>query len=288
MKHATLPALFLLLSGCVIGGDKHPRPRDLSPSWLVDRTRILGVQATPPEAHIGETVSFEVLLPDPEEHVDLVAWLACSSEESSDFGCTLDGQDWQTGEAMIGLQPVYDPSYTVPDDALATGEKAYVLIQVLALPQMAISEDTGEQTGEDLDFNEVEAGFKRLVVSSSSEPNNNPVIQDLLFNGVATTADEPVEVIAGSSNEWTLDLSEDSVETYTYSNQHGEDEERIEEPFALWYTNGGSLLESVTLYPYFTADWIAPQELGYEGTFWAVVRDRRGGLSWVERAFVVH
>ena len=280
MKDTTLATLFLLLSGCVIGGDKHPRPRDLSPSWLVDRTRILGIQATPPEAHIGETVSFEVLLPDPEEHADLVAWLACSSEESSDFGCTLDGQDWQSGEAMIGLQPIYEPSYTVPEDALATGEKAYVLIQVLALPETATS-------AEELDFNQVEAGFKRLVISSSSEPNSNPIIQDLLFNGVATTADEPVEVLAGSSNEWTLNLSEDSIETYAYVNQSGESEERIEEPFALWYTSAGKLLESVTLYPYFTADWIAPEEAGQQATFWAVVRDRRGGLSWIERTFVV-
>ena len=32
----------LLLTGCVLNSDKYPRPRDLAPNWLVDRTRLLG------------------------------------------------------------------------------------------------------------------------------------------------------------------------------------------------------------------------------------------------------
>jgi len=284
MNKQVLPILFLLFTGCVIGSNKYPRPSDLSPSWLVDRTRILGIQANPPEARIGETVSFEVLLPDPEQHVDLVAWLACNAEESSDFGCPLAGEDLLSGDGLIGLQPVYEPTYTVPEDALLQDERAYMLIQVLALPDSS----TDEEGQEELDFNEIEAGFKRLVVSSATSTNANPVVQDFLFNAVATTDGEAIEVTAGTSNEWTLNLSEDSIETYTHINQSGETEERVEEPFALWYTSSGTLLESVTLYPYFTADWLAPEEVGYEGSFWVVIRDRRGGLSWIERTFIVH
>ena len=284
MNKQTLPTLLLLLSACVIDSDKHLRPSELSPSWLVDRTRILGIQATPPEARMGETVSFEILLPDPEQNVDLVAWLACNAEESSDFGCPLAGEDLLAGDGLIGLQPVYEPTYTVPEDALVQDEKAYMLIQVLALPDSA----TDEEGQEEFDFNEIEAGFKRLVVSSATDTNANPVVQDFLFNAVATTDEEVVEVTAGTSNEWTLNLTEDSIEAYTHINQSGETEERVEEPFVLWFTTSGTLLESVTLYPYLTADWIAPEEVGHEGSFWAVIRDRRGGLSWIERTFIVH
>ena len=74
-------------SGCVINGNKHPRPRDLSPATLVDRVRILGIQAEPPEIRPGESSTISALLIDPSEEIGLTLWVACESAESSSFGC---------------------------------------------------------------------------------------------------------------------------------------------------------------------------------------------------------
>ena len=119
----TVPCL--AMTGCVIGGDKWPRPRDLAPSWLVDRTRILAVAANPPEIAPGETATFEALIPDPGGEGDLSRlWFACP-EVDGGFGCNLDlstgSGTTATGtgtDGFIGLEPFIPPVYTAPDDLL--------------------------------------------------------------------------------------------------------------------------------------------------------------------------
>ena len=82
------------------------------------------------------------------------------------------------------------------------------------------------------------------------------------------------------------ELEEDLIEEYEYLNKQGEIEQRKEEPYATWYTTGGEILEPITLYPYIETGWVAPKS-GKRGTWYAVVRDRRGGMTWHTQDWVV-
>ena len=80
--------------------------------------------------------------------------------------------------------------------------------------------------------------------------------------------------------ELDIDL-EPAVETYTYVNTDGETETRTEEPFITWYTDWLQVEQEVTLYPDTPCAFTAPRSApDVEGRIWAVIRDRRGGISW--------
>ena len=298
MRRYTLPLLFILLSGCVINGNKHPRPRDLSPSSLIDRVRLLAIQANPPEISPGTAATFTALLIDPNDEVDWTIWSACPEDAASGFGCPVALDQLDEGSmdpetlaeaGIIGIEPFYAPTYEAPEDALdhldseAQAEGEYTYVQALAFPE---PEETSEQP-EEIDFNQIETGFKRLVVSTAATPNTNPVINSWLIDGEPVPDGEVVEVRAGSTIEIGITLSEQSIEEYVHFNSDGVSEERIEEPYAQWFSSEGKVSEPTTLFPFLDSTWIAPEETGTTGTWWAVVRDRRGGISWLEQPFII-
>ncbi|MCO4746542.1 MAG: hypothetical protein KC912_17235 [Proteobacteria bacterium] len=284
-----------LLSGCVLGADKYPRPRDLAPSTLVDRTRVMAIQAEPPEAVPGQVVTFDVLLADPDGVIDLTVWLACA--EADGFGCDTDlsGLDDATPEELaaagvIGLQPFNDPVLQVPTDvldALTEDEKQEGLgytIQVAAFP-------TSDDTGAEIDFNDVEVAYKRLVVSEANTPNHNPTLRDWRVDGALTPAGSVVVVDAGQSYELSVLLAEGSVEDYEFINSSGVLENRTEQPYLAWYATSGTVGDEYTvpLNGYdapLESTWTAPDE-AQEGRWYVVVRDRRGGQSWLIQDFRV-
>lgn len=280
----------LALGGCVIHGEKWPRPRDLSPAWLVDRTRLLAIRAEPPEIRPGESATFEALLPSPDGDLARI-WFACPLIDDAGFGCFLDlgsvdPESMDPDELMelgfIGFEPGLSPSYTAPTDLLdgiteeaERREGVQVLIQVAGLPPELL-----EGTEQEVDFNEVEMGYKRLVVSEATTPNRNPVIASFLVDRIAVPAGAVVHVQPDQEYDLGVVIDEASRETYEYLNREGVVEERQEEPYATWYATGGRVMEPYTLYPYTESSWIAPDEAGATGTWYAVVRDRRGGMTW--------
>ncbi len=290
----------LPLTACVVGGDKYDRPRDLSPSWLVDRTRILAVRADPPEIAPGETATFEALIPDPGGSEELSRiWFACPPEDDGGigFGCNLDLGDADfsgTGtdtapEGFIGFEPFMPPVYTPPLDLLdgltddvERSEGLQVVIQITAMPASVLESDNP-----DVDFNQLEVGYKRLIVSDASTPNGNPVIDEFLVDRMSVLPDTLVHVTAGQMYEPGIILNEDDVEEYEFLLSSGEVEPRREEPWAAWYSSGGEIIEPITLYEYTESTWIAPDKPGETGTWWVVVRDRRGGMTWTHRNWVV-
>lgn len=295
----TVLAPILLLGGCVIGGNKYPRPRDLTPDWKVDRMRLLGIRSEPAEARPGDVVTFEALIGTAVDDATELAviWLACPLDYQS-FGCTTDlgGIDVTTATpddlasiGFIGFEPGLPPVYTVPTDLLddlepeARAEGAYVFVQTLALP-MSLLED--EAALDELDFSVVASGYKRLVVSEAQTPNHNPDIGLFTVDGIPVPAGATVRVDPEQSYDIGILLPEGARETYTYINSLGGPETRVEEPYVSWYTTDGEMTEEVTLWPYLDATWIAPAEVGTEGRWYAVLRDRRGGMSWYVQPWV--
>lgn len=288
-------AALLSTAGCVIGSEKYQRPRDLEESWLVDRTRLLGVRADPPEIRPGETARFEALLPQPDQEEPWPrVWFACPvTEEGAGFGCNLDlggTGSTPTGAAddFIGLEPGFPPVYTAPGDLLDgltdesdRREGVQVLAQVAALPPELLEEGASA----DIDFNEVELGFKRLVVSEATTPNRNPAIVDFVIDKLPIAPGAEVVVTTGQQYALGVILEEALIERYEYLTSVGELEERREEPYVDWYATGGEVLEPITLYPYPETTWQAPDRPA-RGTWFAVVRDRRGGLTWHTQEWV--
>lgn len=283
--------LLLVLAGCTINDGRYPRPRDLSPGWRVDKLRLLAIQAEPPEVEPGRTATFRALLVDPDDTVDLTVWVWCTEQAATSFGCpfdptTLDGADLDPDDleaaGVIGVEPFLAPSFT-PDATLLDGldererlEGVNVTINALSLPETVDDTDS-------FDFNEVESGFKRLVVSQATTPNRNPSLDGFTVDGARVPEQGVALVDPGQPYELAPVLGDDAIETYTFVNRDGVAEERVEEPFVTWFASGGTLDEDTTLHPFLEATWIAPVEPGVAGTVWAVVQDRRGGISWVER-----
>lgn len=270
----------VLLASCVINGGKHQRPRDLEESWSITKPRLLGVRSFPAEPRPGDTVTFEGLLVDPTDTIETVLWLACPTDGGGNgFGCTQDDDT-----ELVGIEPFQAPSYTVPVDLLdglseqERREGAYILVQVTGLPAIDPAQ-LADFDFEDIDFNEVEAGYKRLVVSEATTPNSHPVLGAFTADGEPLAEGAVLEVDPSQEVEIGVQLDEDTIETYEYLNTDGELEVRTEQPYVTWYTDAGELEEAATLYPFLEATWVAPEESG-DLTIWAVVRDRRGGQDW--------
>lgn len=293
-------APLLLVAACAIGDDQLPKPENLPAEWLVDRLRVLAIQAEPPEAAVGQEVRFSALLVDPFEEVGGVIWLACPSETDLDLGCPLDPSldfanatpEELAAAGFVGFEPLVPPRYT-PGPELFEGKTEFeqldgvqVVVQMAAVPPELLSGDLGD---DGFDPANLEAGYKRLIVSTNPQPNQNPTIAALSFDGVELDPTGVVEVDPGQEYLVAARLTTDSAETYDYTNAEGVTETRSEEPYLKWYTSGGSLRESLTLFGFFDVPWVAPPRGSptTEGTIWAVVRDRRGGMSWIAQRWRV-
>ena len=122
-----------------------------------------------------------------------------------------------------------------------------------------------------------------MPVSLGGTPNRNPEITSLTLDGEFDVKDGDVlEVRAGQTYTFVLNLSEDSVEPYTYVNSDGTSEDREEQPYVSFYATTGAFFQTVSLHPYLEAEWTAPIDPdGESQTLWFVLRDRRGGMDWV-------
>ncbi len=280
------PAALALLAGCTIGNNKWQRPRDLPSAELVDRTRVLGIRLDPPEAMPGEAVVASALIPDPDGTADLRLWSACPPELATSFGCaTLDE------EAIIGIEPgPVPPTLVLPETALddvSEDDKRtgiYWSVQVLAAPQELLADGADFET---IDFNQVESAFKRLVVSNSEAPNQNPDATGLRVDGIDADPEVPVVFLAGQTYELELVVPEDAAEPYTFVTRDGDIEDRVEEPYGTWFATGGDYFNPFSLAPFWVVDWTAPAEPVDSGEIYVVIRDRRGGMGWYVQPFVV-
>jgi hypothetical protein len=276
-------------------GEPLPTPRELDQSWLVNKPRILAVRAEPAEPRPGDTVTFEALFPDPTGEIATTLWVACPPSEAlglviacmpaADASATTKGEEPTNGALVIGMQPLFDPDYDVPLDILDKtedkNEGEIITIQVIGAPDIDMEMDTGVQ----LDLNVFEIGTKGLVVSEAVTPNNNPVVADFFVNG-ATVDGKTAQVQAGATITLEAKLQDDSVESYQYINSDGITEERTEEPYGLWYTTSGSIQGDTSIFPSLATSWTAP-DTATSGTWWFVIRDRRGGLAWWSQPFEV-
>lgn len=267
---------------------------ELSQSYEIDRVRILGVAAEPAEPRPGETVSLTSLVVSPVEPLLGTLYMICDATETTDFGCTFDpalmsdpasmDPDALAEAGVVGFDPYYPPTWTVPEDyldGLTDAEKqegVNATVNLVAIPDE-------EELDEDSDL---EIAFKRIPVSEATTPNHNPVVSGLRIAGADVANGATVELDADQTYEIEVVLAEGSVEDYSFVTTDGTTETRTEEPYLLYYLQEGHFDQTSTLYPYTSVQYTTPAEPAFASAgLWFVVRDRRGGMAWSQITVVV-
>ncbi len=285
----------------------------------ISKFRVMGVQAEPPEIRPGEGTTLKVLLADPngEGREINVMWVA--------FGGTLSptGDMGEDGELEpIGFQlqrSIQDGGDTfeiaqVSEDILDSLPENETDLRVTVfglacaggtLPQdpEVVFESFGKLfSGEFDDQDDICEGgdadglvfTKSFTVSSSDNPNTNPLIHSLSFDG-ATISENDLGSYECTGSDGCRDpvdlvayLTADSFQTYE-KRSFGEIEEREEEVYISWFVTGGSidrdhsgvadLPEDAEKWGPFEAGW-EPPRLGGAYSLWVVAHDLRGGASW--------
>lgn len=284
--------MILLLLAC----DSDP----MAQAWQIDRLRVLAVAAEPAEPRPGDTVQMTSLTVSPAVPVALSTWFVCVISEETDTGCAIDpaltedlsSTDLSTltpeeqaalyaelvAAGMIGVEPYFPPVWTVPVDlleGLTPEERLEGLVATVSI--------TAIPDQEQVDEGDLELAYKRVPVSEATTPNHNPPITGLRVDGIDVAAGATVALDRGQTYEIELVLPEEAIETYTYVNADGVEESRTEEPYLAWYLQEGSFDQEYTLYPYVSVQYTSPVEPTLaEQSLWVVVRDRRGGMSWIE------
>ena len=290
--------------------------QDLSQPFIVDRTRLLGLQAEPAEPAPGDQVTFSSLAVDPVAGgIEAVTWIGCLIEDSSSsFGCNPDYaaiedllavdvdslppqeqlawfQDLRAA-GFLGVEPDFTPGLTVPEDLLEgltedeQQEGKNYILTVSALPVGLEDLENFEDVGDEAIG---EVGMKRMPVSLGETPNNNPEVVSMRIEDEHVLLDgDTLTVTHGQTYSLEPLLSEASIEDYVFVNSDGETENRTEEPYFTYYSTHGSFDNPYGLAPFFEANWTAPVDPPDDDvTIWMVIRDRRGGMAWSTLHIVV-
>ena len=287
--------LSFLLAGCTVD--------ELSQSYQLDRLRVLAVRATPAEPRPGETITLDAYTYDPEGRDLGILWFGCLPDSADEFGCQVDPSVLESlldtdlsdltkeeiaalyeklvAAGVIGLEPIFPATWTVPPDALegldetAALEGVSATVTLQALPLV-----------EDIDPADAELAYKRVPISLAKTPNQNPEILGLAFDGSILQDGGRVEV--GHSAEYSIEpaVPDEAIEDYTFVDTEGVPETRTEEPYFTYYAEGGAFDQPFSLWPSSIAYWTAPEEPG-EYEIRCVMRDRRGGMGWARMTAVV-
>lgn len=270
--------------------------QDMAQTWQLDRLRVLATQSEPAEAQPGDTVAFQSLVYQPPgASLEGVVWFGCLGDNATSFGCTidpelLDGLDeppsdpseqiaWFTElqeAGLLGFEPSLPPSWTIPEDALENlndedkVEGISAFLNLTAIPTESEDAET------------VEVAFKRYPISLNPEPNQNPMLSHFLINGTEYNIDETPRVSVGGTLKLDVAFEDGAIQEYTYTNPNtGESESRTESPYLSWYTETGTFDNFVSLIPYTSVEWTAP-DTPTRSHIIVTVRDRRGGMDWIQ------
>jgi hypothetical protein len=284
---------------------------DFDPASRVNTFRVLAQQTDVPFAQPGETVNVSSLSYDPAGRSVTWAWAACVNPDASTVeGCMskLAADAASSGSSPILAQgpELTSFSYTVPENTLASLPEAARASAMVGIVSIACPGDLSfEQASNTLPFackeagtgrvfalEEYVVGLKRIQVRSADR-NQNPRIQQLLFDGQDWPEGEVKQVIAcdtdnneyepcaeNSKHQIALRPTPDSVES-------GQTEFGIdftEQVIIQYYATEGTFENEVKIIDEPETGWVARKAAsGKDLTLWMVVRDDRGGAAWAER-----
>ena len=283
---------------------------DFDPGSRVVSFRVLAQQVDQPFARPGEEVNVTSLSYDPEGRPVTWAWAACLNPASASVtGCIdrIAEQAQSSGESPILAQGLEMSSftYTVPENTLDSipenaRSAAFVGLVSVACPG-DFSLTPGQNgfpfrcleagTDRELSLDQYVIGLKRVQVRSQDR-NENPVVEQVTFDGEPWPEDEVKEVTAcdtGNDYSKCADSTRHSVAAIPTqaSTQSGRTEfgnDFTEQVIIEYYATEGVFEYEIKIASEPETHWAARTAAsGKDLTLWMVLHDDRGGASWVQR-----
>ena len=305
MKHSSLFPLILgavALAGC--GADFDPGSR-------VSSFRVLAVQADQPFAAPGETVNLSALDYDPQSRTVTWAWATCvNPAESTVQGCfeKIDEDTRASGASPILAQGPDENTFalTIPSDALSSlpenvRRSAFVGVISIACPGNLSLETSSTglpfrcldaTDNHELSLDQYAVGLKRVFVRSKDR-NQNPSLARITFDHSDWAEGDVKDVVAcdtdGNTYANCSGLSKHQLGAYVSdgSIESGTDEFGVsfsEQVIVDYYATEGIFENDVRIAQSPENGWAGrKQSAGKDITFWFVVHDDRGGVSWTTR-----
>jgi hypothetical protein len=269
--------LFVLVSA--VGCDS-PFP----PQTLVERLRILGVRAEPPEVDITSQVELSALVADPQGEGRQLeyTWVICLFElgyAAADIPCPgpdsfyLPGNG-ETTQLNLPELVAWLSSFDFPVEDFQG-------IEITKLPLFVGLEVTANGSDEKV------RGVKRITIGLNQDianVNHNPTllgveVEDQVYG------EDPLVVYTNQEVSLNPLIDESERETYV---REGEEEQRTEDYLFSWYSSKGEFSDRRTIVdvdtkgrPLQVNKWTAPAEPGLV-TLWVILRDGRFGTDWLE------
>lgn len=288
-----------LLSSCLFEAEI-----EFTPASFIEKVRVLGIRAEPPEIRPGEETVLDALVVDPSQSDSLTrVWLLCDPHPSGLVAGACSQQDTVRDIAKVlagevdGVRIAFGerPTYRAPEDAISrlpdgsrgrtTGVNATALLIVFDGPIDQL-EDGAEPA--------VMALKSIRIVDRDDRPlNRNPTIEEIRLDGAALPPNE-----ASSATSGTLSLSalasDDSAESYVREQPDGTTEEQREEMVFSWFTTAGRYDTLTDRSARTIGDAtieldLPPAAEASQGVAEIVVvlRDARGGADWARRTIVL-
>lgn len=238
-----LALLLVLPAACALPED-HPERVD----WL----RIAAIVAEPPETVPGDTVTLDPLIATP-------------------AGATTATQEWYVCEPLVQVQELgLEPAASLCADPAGWTPQAVAAGGTLVVPDVGSPPSPGDPFFVPLILHvnrdeETTWALKRLWISASGNPNQNPVIDGLIVD-----KEDP-------GTGFSSVPPDTSVSLQSLASDPDDDPLRIE-----YLVTAGTIEENTSEDPTARIFWHTPTELG-DVTVWAIVRDNRGGTAYTAR-----
>ncbi|MDB4976887.1 MAG: hypothetical protein JWN48_5228 [Myxococcaceae bacterium] len=259
---------------------------ELDPPSRITELRLLAVQADTPFAQAGQTVHLHALAVDPDNRRLSWAWGTCIDATSSLALDCLRGLSFD--ELTIG-EDLTTHTLVVPStDAPSVGVAIVVCPGAIVRGQTeGIPVSCLDESGAARSISAFEIGLKRLYNRDSSL-NHNPVIDRISWDGEPWLEGEVKQdsckrqaasgCTAYTEHRITV-TAPDAAETSL-----GADASGPEQAIVSFFASGGEFDDEVRFYDDAETKWHARREDGARlQTFWFVLRDDRGGVSWTSR-----
>lgn len=272
----------------------------------VSSLRVLGVRAEPAEPRPGQTVTLQALVVDPTrpDAASALLWLGCApSADSTSSACSntdallsltsaSDG-GLPEGISLLGLGPqvvTQAPADVFGPDAGALERQTGVLASAVLIAVAAPPPTTADEAN--ALFNRVrnkevpnQIALFRYPISESDSPNQNPVLDTYVVNGEALPKGATVRISAPDASVDVV-VPDADFEPYVEHAPSG-DLSRTETLGARYYASQllvdteaveirGSPQEKLS------PGAITSDAASRAGHLWTVVRDTRGGQSWID------